>query len=123
MAKYEVDAVQEVERALGGPTAGRLRRALEGKLPLSPGQLARLAEGFSTAALKLKERAKAEVVLDQGKAIDAGVVFTEVRAHTRESLDTKAAKLLLPRAENPDLYSDSEVAANITVAVGPLSGS
>ena len=101
-----MDWAAEVTDALGAPTTRRLQRALEGKAGLSPGELARLAEGLSVASQEANDKAKATVELDQGKAIDAGVVFTLREAYSRESLDTKAVKLLLPRNENPDIYRD-----------------
>ena len=122
MARYEVCAGDEVRAALGETTAKRLQRAVEGKLKLSPGRLARLAEGLSVMAQALKDRAKSDVVLDQGRAIDAGVVFSWRNGYVREVPDTKAMRLLLPRETNPHLYSDTEVDGAVTVSVGPPPG-
>ena len=119
MAKYEVDPVSEIQRVLGKTTARKVQRAMEGAGELTPGGLARLAEGFNAAAGRLKDRARQAVTLDQGKAIDLGVVFSLRKAYVREVLDQKAAKLLLPRELNPDLYSDAEVDETVQIAVGP----
>ncbi len=118
MAKYEVDPVVEIQRVLGQGAARKVMRAIEGGR-LSPGRLARLAEGFSAAAVRLKERARESVVLDQGRAIDFGVVFSFRKGYVRESLDQKAAKLALPRSEYPELYSEAEVEETIQISVGP----
>lgn len=119
MAKYEVDPVAEITEALGVQAARRINRALSGAAKLSPGRAARLAEGLSVAAERLKDRARDEVVLDQGRAIDCGVAFSYRRGYDRENLDAKAVKLLLPRDKNPDLYSDTPIAETINISVGP----
>ena len=119
MAKYEVSAVDELVPVIGAAAARKLRRAVEGKLNLSPGRLARVAEGLSVMSARAKERATGTVVLDQGRAIDCGVVFAFRKAYTTENPDVKAMKVLLPRKDHPELYSDSEVKATITVSVGP----
>lgn len=140
MAKYEVDWAAEVTAALGDPTARKLRKALDGKAGLSPGELARLAEGLSVASQEASAKAKATVELEQGKAMDAGVVFTLRKAYDSHSLNTEAVRLLLPREENPELYraldtemvkllkprdenpelyKKTEVPAGISVQVGP----
>ena len=119
MAAYKVNAADEIREAVGETTARRLARAVEGRLRLSPGRLARLAEALSVMSDQAKELAKREVVLDQGRAIDAGVVFGWRKAYDRENLDTKAIRLLLPRKSNPHLYSDTPIDAAVTVSVGP----
>ena len=140
MAKYEVDWADEVAEALGAPTMRKLQKAFDGKGGLSPGGLARLAEGLSAAATEAIAKAKATVELDQGKAIDCGVIFTMRAAYSRESVDTEAVNVLFPREENPDLYrmldpaavkwlkpqvtnpelyKKTEVPAGISVQVGP----
>ena len=87
------------------------------------GELARIAQAFNDIGDTVKFHAKAIMMRrleggsgENAREVMSGTVFEYRRARTQVRVNSDAVKSEFPRAENPDLYKESNVSDSISIS-------